>query len=186
MLTCKAEDSGIFKGASFGHDNMRISHLIYADDVIFVGEWSWLNAHNLLCMLRCFFLISGLKINVNKSNLLGVCVPDDFVSDLAHSIGCRAASFPMNYLGIPVGCNMARCANWNAIIQRFSSKLSLWKARLLSVGGRLSLIKSVLGHLPTYYMSIYPMPSSIIKKLESMRNCFFLGGDLDERKMTWV
>ncbi|GKE15408.1 RNA-directed DNA polymerase, eukaryota, reverse transcriptase zinc-binding domain protein, partial [Tanacetum coccineum] len=158
MLTCKAEESGIFKGALFGHDNMNISLLIYVDDVIFVGE----------------------------CNLLCVCVPDETISDMACSIGCGAASFPMKYLGIPVGCNMARCSSWNAIIQRFSSKLPLWKARLLSVGGRLSLIKSVLGHLPSYYMSIYSMHSSTIKKLESMRNRFFLGGGLEERKMTWV
>ncbi|GJZ34073.1 hypothetical protein Tco_0579509 [Tanacetum coccineum] len=155
-------------------------------DVIFLGEWSWLNTHNLLCMLRCFYLISGLKINVNKSNLLGICVPDETVSDMAYFIGCGAASFPMKYLGVRVGCTMARYSNWNTIIQKFSSKLSLWKAHLLSVGGRLSLIKSVLGHILTYYMSIYPMPSSIIKKLESMRNRFFLGGDMEERKLTLV
>ncbi|GKA29345.1 RNA-directed DNA polymerase, eukaryota, partial [Tanacetum coccineum] len=39
---------------------------------------------------------------------------------------------------------MSKCSNWNAIIQKFSSKLFYWKAGLLSVGGRLSLIKSVL------------------------------------------
>nr|GEY96979.1 RNA-directed DNA polymerase, eukaryota, reverse transcriptase zinc-binding domain protein [Tanacetum cinerariifolium] len=74
---------------------------------------------------------------------------------------------------------MARCSIWNTIIQKFSSKLAFWKARLLSVGGRLSLIKLVLGHLLIYYMSIYPMPSSIQKKLESMRSKFFLGGDIE-------
>ncbi|PWA99646.1 RNA-directed DNA polymerase [Artemisia annua] len=97
-----------------------------------------------------------------------------------------ATSFPMRYLGVPVGCSMARCSNWNAITLSFASKLALWKARLLSVGGRLSLIKSVLGHLPTYYMSIYPMPVSFLKKLESMRNQFFLGGDSDDKKMSLV
>nr|GEY07784.1 hypothetical protein [Tanacetum cinerariifolium] len=81
MLTCKVEES---------------------------GEWSWLNAHNHLCMLRCFYLISSLKINVNKSNLRGVYVPDETVSNMAYSIGCGAASFPIKYLGVPVGCNMAR------------------------------------------------------------------------------
>ncbi|GKD90764.1 hypothetical protein Tco_1366271 [Tanacetum coccineum] len=89
-------------------------------------------------------------------------------------------------MGVPVGCNMARCLNWNAVIQKFSSKLSSWKARLLSVSGRLSLIKSVLGNLPIYYMSIYLMPTSIRKKLESMLNKFFIGGDSDEKKMTWI
>ncbi|GJS96804.1 hypothetical protein Tco_0803772 [Tanacetum coccineum] len=36
VLTCKAGVMGLFKGASFGHGNMSISHLIYADDVIFI------------------------------------------------------------------------------------------------------------------------------------------------------
>ncbi|GKB49075.1 RNA-directed DNA polymerase, eukaryota, reverse transcriptase zinc-binding domain protein [Tanacetum coccineum] len=41
VLTYKAESLGLFKGASLGNDNMNISHLIYADDVIFLGEWCW-------------------------------------------------------------------------------------------------------------------------------------------------
>ncbi|PWA76520.1 reverse transcriptase domain, Reverse transcriptase zinc-binding domain protein [Artemisia annua] len=108
------------------------------------------------------------------------------VSNMANVIGCGAVTLPFKYLGVPMGCNMARCANWSAIFQKFSSKLSLWKAQLLSVGGRLSLIKSVLGNLPTYYMSIYKMPAHVQKKLESMRNNFFLGCDQGEKKMTWV
>ncbi|GJW07652.1 RNA-directed DNA polymerase, eukaryota, reverse transcriptase zinc-binding domain protein [Tanacetum coccineum] len=138
-------------------------------------EWSRVNAHNLLCMLRCFYLIFGLKINVNKCNVLGVGVSDEEVSNLAKVISFGAAKFPLKYLGVPIGGNMARCSNWNVIIQKFSSKLSLWKARLLSVGGHLSLIMSVLGSLPTYYMSIYMMPATIQKKLEAMRNKFFIG-----------
>nr|GEU84715.1 dammarenediol II synthase-like [Tanacetum cinerariifolium] len=35
-LTCKALDNGIFTGAYIGNDNLRISHLIHADDVIFL------------------------------------------------------------------------------------------------------------------------------------------------------
>ncbi|GKA11719.1 hypothetical protein Tco_0691265, partial [Tanacetum coccineum] len=97
-----------------------------------------------------------------------------------------AAALPLKYLGVPVGCNMARCSNWDAIFQKFSSKLTLWNARLLSTGGRLSLIKSVLGSLPTYYMSLYKVPVFVCNKLESMRNNFFIGGDLDEKKMSWA
>ncbi|GJX99283.1 RNA-directed DNA polymerase, eukaryota, reverse transcriptase zinc-binding domain protein [Tanacetum coccineum] len=157
VFTCKAESVGLFKGISFGHHNMRISHFIYADDVVFLGEWSSVNAHNLLCMLRCFYLIFGLKINVNNCNVLGVELSNEEVSNLAKIIGCGDAKFPMKYLGVPVG-----------------------------VGGRLSLIKSVLISLPTYYMSIYMMPATIQKKLEAMREFFFIGDDLDEKNMTWV
>ena len=185
-LTCKAEELGLFKGATIGSDNMSISHLMYADDVIFFGEWSWVNTQNLISMLRVFFLISGLKINVNKSNVLGVGVSDDEISHMAHIIGCGVSKLPFKYLGVPVGSNMSRCVNWNAVTQIFASKLSSWKAKLLSVGGRLSLIKAVLGNLPTYFMSIYLMPVSIRSKLESMRSKFFRGVDQNDNKLSWV
>nr|GEU92855.1 hypothetical protein [Tanacetum cinerariifolium] len=98
----------------------------------------------------------------------------------------KSCEAPFKYLGVPVGCNMNRCNNWDVITQSFSSKLSSWKARLLSAGGRLSLIKAVLGNLPTYFMSIYLMPVSIHAKLESMRSKFFRGVDQNENKMSWV
>ncbi|GKB71672.1 putative RNA-directed DNA polymerase, eukaryota, reverse transcriptase zinc-binding domain protein [Tanacetum coccineum] len=157
-LSCKAEVLGLFKGASFGRDNVIVSHLMYADDVIFLGEWSDTNAQNLICTLRCFYLISGLKINVHKSKVLGVGVSDIEVSNMAKIIGCGVANFPLKYL-------------------------EFW---LLSVGGRLTLIKAVLSNLPTYYMSIYMMPSHVQKNLESIRNNFFIGVDQGEKKLTWV
>nr|GFB09068.1 RNA-directed DNA polymerase, eukaryota, reverse transcriptase zinc-binding domain protein [Tanacetum cinerariifolium] len=105
---------------------------------------------------------------------------------MANIIGCGVLKFPFKYLGVPVGCNMKRCVYWNAVIQKFESKLSSWKARLLSAGGRLSLIKAVLGNLPTYFMSLYMMPTSICSKLESLRNKFFRGAGHNESKMSWV
>nr|GEV41844.1 putative RNA-directed DNA polymerase, eukaryota, reverse transcriptase zinc-binding domain protein [Tanacetum cinerariifolium] len=181
-LTCKAEELGLFKGASVGRDNMSISHLMY--DVIFFEEWSWVNTQNLISMLHCFFLISGLKINVDKSNVLGVGVSDVETSIMARIIGCRVSKLPFKYSGVPVGCNMNCCVNWDMITQIFSSKLSSWKAMFLLVGGRLSLIKAVLGNLPTYFMFIYLMPVSIRSNLESMRNKFFRGADQNENKMS--
>nr|GEX45148.1 RNA-directed DNA polymerase, eukaryota [Tanacetum cinerariifolium] len=185
-LTCKALDSGIFTGAYIDNDNLCISHLIYADDVIFLGEWSSTNAQNLLCILRCFFLVFVLKINVHKSNILGICVSDEETSGMANVIGCRASKLPLKYLGVPMDCNMSRCANWDAIINKFSYKLSRWKACMIFVGGCLTLIKLVLSSLPTYFMSLYKVPTSIFSKLESMWNNFFIGGNTGVKKMTWV
>ncbi|PWA91621.1 RNA-directed DNA polymerase, eukaryota [Artemisia annua] len=117
---------------------------------------------------------------------MGICVSDVDISSVANVIGCGVAKFPLKYLGVPVGCNMAWCVNWESIVSKFSSKLSHWKTRLISVGGRHSLIKSVLNSLPTYFMSIYKVPVLICSKLESMRNKFFIGSEIGEKKMTWV
>ncbi|GJY23662.1 hypothetical protein Tco_0397320 [Tanacetum coccineum] len=103
---------------------------MYADDVIFFGEWSWVNAHNLISMLQCFFLISGLKINVHKSNVLGVGVTDEDVSQMANIIGCGMAKLPLKYLGVL--CIHSLDGGINAAPNN-SHKRSTWGSILLSI-----------------------------------------------------
>ncbi|GKC31895.1 hypothetical protein Tco_1039189 [Tanacetum coccineum] len=100
--------------------------------------------HSLTYKAEELGLFTGLKINIDKSSVLGVGVSVEENAHMARIIGCGVSNLPFKYLGIPVGCNMSRCVHWNAVIQSFTSKLSSWKARLLSVGGRLLLIKAVL------------------------------------------
>ncbi|GJV30818.1 hypothetical protein Tco_1391218 [Tanacetum coccineum] len=90
------------------------------------------------------------------------------------------------YLGVKVAVNMMCINSWNEVIQNVTIKLSKWKANSLSVGGRLTLLKSVLGSLPTYYMSLFKAPDGVLSYLERLRNSFFLGAEMDERNMTWV
>ncbi|GJV63861.1 reverse transcriptase domain, reverse transcriptase zinc-binding domain protein [Tanacetum coccineum] len=56
----------------------------------------------------------------------------------------------------------------------------------MSFGGRLTLVKSVLGSLPLYYFSMFRVPLSVIKQLERMRKNFFLGGIREGKKVSWV
>ncbi|GJV06889.1 RNA-directed DNA polymerase, eukaryota, reverse transcriptase zinc-binding domain protein [Tanacetum coccineum] len=85
-----------------------------------------------------------------------------------------------------VGFNMAATTNWDFLIDKFSKRLSNWKASMLSIGGRTTLLSSVLGSIGTYYCSIFPMPSSIYKKLESLRSKFFWGSNVDGNKIPWI
>nr|GEX17555.1 retrovirus-related Pol polyprotein from transposon TNT 1-94 [Tanacetum cinerariifolium] len=89
-----------------------------------------------------------------------------------------ANNLSFTYLGVKVGVNMNRVILWNDVVQK--------KAKTLSVGGRLTLIKSVLGDMPTYYMSLFKVPKIVLSHLEDLHNSFFLGADMDDRKITWV
>nr|GFA45486.1 reverse transcriptase domain, reverse transcriptase zinc-binding domain protein [Tanacetum cinerariifolium] len=93
---------------------------------------------------------------------------------------------PCIYLGLPIGANMTRCSNWTPLVKRFQKRLSKWKCKALSYGGRLTLIKSALGSLGVYYFSTVKAPITIINKLESLRRNFFWGGNLEERKIAWI
>ncbi|GJZ71170.1 retrotransposon protein, putative, ty1-copia subclass, partial [Tanacetum coccineum] len=181
----KAVDEGVFKGLSIqGSD--PISHLFYADDAVFVGEWSEVNLVNLVRILDCFYLASGLKINLHKSQVLGVGVPRVIVDQGASLIGCDVLHTPFKYLGVTVGDCMSRCSAWVSTVQKIKARLSKWKSKTLSVGGRLTLLKSVLGAVPLYTMSLYKVPKGVLLEMESIRSNFFKGGDQLDKKITWV
>ncbi|GJT99224.1 RNA-directed DNA polymerase, eukaryota [Tanacetum coccineum] len=70
--------AGIFKGIKIG-SSLNISHLFYADDAVFIGEWSIANLSGITHILHCFSLLSGLSINLKKSHLLGVGIRSEDV-----------------------------------------------------------------------------------------------------------
>ncbi|GJW10921.1 RNA-directed DNA polymerase, eukaryota, reverse transcriptase zinc-binding domain protein [Tanacetum coccineum] len=53
------------------------------------------------------------------NNVLGVGVSDMEVSNMVKLIGCGVSKFPLKYLGVPVGCNMASSSlsPWGSILK---------------------------------------------------------------------
>ncbi|GJV34727.1 retrovirus-related pol polyprotein from transposon TNT 1-94 [Tanacetum coccineum] len=88
------------------------------------------NFTTIVHMLKCFFLASGLKINVHKSKLMGIGIPQEEVTMAANLIGRTTFSTPFNYLGVKVGISSSRSKSWD---DRFLSRgSSLW-TRLIKV-----------------------------------------------------
>nr|GFA97153.1 RNA-directed DNA polymerase, eukaryota [Tanacetum cinerariifolium] len=168
----RAVNDGVFKGLQI-HDSMVLSHLFYVDDVVFLGEWSDDNLANLIRILQCFQLASGLKINVQKSQVLGVGVSSDIVNQGASIICCSVIHAPFKYLGVTVGDHMSRHSAWLNTIQKVRTRLSKWKVKTFSIGGRLTLLKSVLEAVPLYTLSIYKDPKGVLHEMEMIRNNFF-------------
>lgn len=86
-----------------GTRELVISMLQFADDTIFFGEASVWNAQTLKCILRCFELVSGLRVNFHKSKLVGIAVDDRVTIQLAHLLNCKVMFVPFVYLGLTVG-----------------------------------------------------------------------------------
>ncbi|GJV40037.1 RNA-directed DNA polymerase, eukaryota [Tanacetum coccineum] len=185
LSVSRAVNEGLFKGIRL-HGSLSLSHLFYADDALFIGEWSDVNLRGIIYILKCFFLASGLQINIHKSQILGVGVPRSIVEAMALSIGCSIMENKFRYLGVMVGESMSRHKAWDDVVLKLRSRLSKWKAKTLSIGGRLTLLKSVLGASPLYTMSIFKVPKGVLKVMESIRNNFFKGADPSEKKITWV
>nr|GFC11841.1 RNA-directed DNA polymerase, eukaryota [Tanacetum cinerariifolium] len=70
-------NAGMFHGIKLGGGSANLSHMFYADDAVFVGQWCDGNITTLFYVLDCFHKASCLRINMGKSKIMGVHVDDD-------------------------------------------------------------------------------------------------------------
>jgi hypothetical protein len=99
--------------------------------------------------------LSPLRINLGKSEIVPVGEVKD-VDNMTHILGCRVVSLLMTCLGLPLGVSFKATSIWNGVIEKVERWLAGWKKLYLSKGGRLTLIKSTLSNIPTYYLSFVP------------------------------
>ncbi|KAK1362280.1 hypothetical protein POM88_046754 [Heracleum sosnowskyi] len=56
-----------------------------------------------------------------------------------------------------------------------SSQLAKWKSNSLNKAGKLVLLNSSLDNIPTYWLSLFKIPSSVCQNIEKIRRDFFWG-----------
>jgi hypothetical protein len=138
-------DGNKFTGYSVGgQEGVTVSHLQFADDTLLLGAKSWANIRALRAVLVLFEKMSGLKVNFHKSMLVGVNIPNSWLNEAASALRCKVGKVHFLYLGLPIGGDPRRLGFWDPVLTRIRGRLSGWKSRFLSFGGRLVLLKSVL------------------------------------------
>ncbi|WMV20737.1 hypothetical protein MTR67_014122 [Solanum verrucosum] len=187
-LMRRAATNNWIKGFSIKNRNneiMEVTHLLFADDTVVFCEAE----QEQICYLRVIRVIfeacSGLKINWRKINIFPVKEVQQ-IQSLAHILRCRIKELPTIYLGMPLGANHKAVNLWDGIIEKTEKRLALWKSQYLSLGGRVVLINSVLDSLPTYVMSLFPIPGEVVKILDKLRRDFLWQGSKIEKSFNLV
>ena len=126
---------------------------------------------NLRFILIWFQAVSGLRVNLAKSSILPVGHLNN-IHPLARVLSCNIDTLLTTYLALPLSAKFKEKVIWDPIIEKFEKRLSGWKFAYLSKGRRLTLIKSVLSSIPTYCLSLFPLPTSVANKLEAIQRNF--------------
>ena len=81
------------------------------------------------------------------------------------------------YLGYFLKPNEYKVQDWHWLLEKFGKRIQNWTFRLLSIGGRLTLVKAVLINIPVYWFSLLQVPSSILNILRRyIINFLWTGG----------
>lgn len=173
------EGAGFCKGIEGSGIIPKISILQYADDTLLFSNAEVNHIRNLKLILDLFCQMTGLRINYDKSSLILLEGEEQFATELANLLGCKVERLPFKYLGIPIKVTRLSKQDVAPVIEKMEKRLAGWKSKILSRGGRLTLINSTLSTIPTYLMSFYKFPKWAIKEMDKIRRNFFWANNQD-------
>ena len=156
-----------FKVRGVGGDELCISHLLFADDTILFCDTSIEQFLHIRMLLTCFTAVIGLKINVSKSEMVPVGEVNN-LDELANVLGCKIGVLPLTYLDMPLGASYKLSSIWNLVLEKLEKHLAMWKKMYLYMGDRLTLLKSMLLSIPTYFLSLITIPTRVASRIEKL------------------
>ena len=138
-----------------------ITHLAFVDDVIIFTNGATAGLAGVMQVLGAYQQFSGQLVNAQKSG---------YSTHLSMLPGRRRVIergtqftrqvFPFRYLGFPLYIGRCKSAYFGDVAQTLLSRISSWKSKFLSVGGKLTLSRHVLLSVPVHLLSAAVLPAS--------------------------
>lgn len=122
-LLSKAFSRGLLEGFMVRANGMMVSHLQFAADTLIMCKASEEQVKYLRCVIKCFEVVFGLKVNLLKSRMYRVGSMDQ-IDKLAECLGCSVGHLPTTYLGLPLGVSYKSIVYWNPIVSRIQKMLA--------------------------------------------------------------
>ncbi|XP_019224305.1 PREDICTED: uncharacterized protein LOC109205994 [Nicotiana attenuata] len=176
-----------FNGFYMERRGPQITHLSFADDIIIFTSGSTYSLQKIMDTLQSYENTSGQLINKNKSHFMTSSSAFPYtIRRIKQITGFTRKESPLTYLGCPLYTGRKRTVHFNPIVSKVVGRIRGWHGKLLSYGGRATLIKHVLQSIPIHLLSAVSPPKTVLRQIEKLAANFFWGMDSDKNKYHWA
>lgn len=197
LLFCLAEDvlsRGISKLVDSGLLNTILgprnltspSHVLYADDVLAFCKRNKIGLEALMNLLKDYAQASGEHLNFSKCKFYSGNLSPAKSFKISSILGFSSSAMPFLYLSVPIFEGKPRRIFLQPIADKILSKFSYWKCSLLSLMGRVELVKSIIQIMLLHSFYVYLWPASLLKILDKKIRNFIGSGDPNMNKICTV
>lgn len=159
-------EGGLVCGLAKDHKDNDVCILQYADDTILLFQDNLEQDKNVKRILSLFEIMSGLKINFHKSEVICVGLEENRIKLFEDILTCKRGNLPFRCLGIAVDEHRLKDSDWNPSINKTERRMGGWLGRFLNMAGRMTLINSSLTSLVLFMLSFYGLPKGVKKRLD--------------------
>ncbi|XP_049399717.1 uncharacterized protein LOC125863742 [Solanum stenotomum] len=176
----------LYHGFHMERRGPQINHLSFADDIIIFTSGRKHSLKLIMHTLATYERISGQLVNKAKSHFMLHSNAFRTTSDRVRKYtGFHQKDAPLTYLGCPLFVGRPRIIYFSELINKVVNKITGWQSKLLSFGGKATLIKHVLQSLPIHILATTSTPSTVMKQIQGTMADFFWGWRNDKKKYHW-
>lgn len=168
---------------------MEISHLAFSDDIIIFPTGEKRGIRNLMNFLSEYENSSGQRVNRQKTSFyVSPKARPVRISTIQVATALFRRDFPLTYLGCTLLFGRKRINYLQPLLDKVTARIAGWQHKVLSMGGRLILIKDVLTSIPMYLLATLIPPTFLLQELENDSNpgnkerVFFQKNVIESRK----
>lgn len=158
ILLMKGSAKGLLRGMCSQLCLGCIISLQYTDDTLLLLQNDEKIALNFKWISTLFDFLSVMRINYHKSELIPIGMDEADSKPFLDIFQCTIGASPIKYLGIPLHHDKLTRVDIQPLIDKFLIRISRWRGKLLSQGGRLLLVKACLASIPIYLLSFFKFP----------------------------
>jgi hypothetical protein len=173
-MVTRADEEGLLQPLSRRPLQHRIS--LYADDVALFLQPAAADITLTLRMLQLFGEASGLRTNVQKSNVIPIQCSEENLALIQSLLPCGIQEFPCKYLGLPLSAKKLTKDQIQPIIDKIADQLPRWKADLMTKAGRVVQVQHVLTAMLVYLAMAIELPPWAIKAIDKIGRAFVWRG----------
>ncbi|KAL4299447.1 hypothetical protein AHAS_Ahas17G0101800 [Arachis hypogaea] len=167
-----------------GRQGPHISHLLFADDLVLFMEASPEQMRIAMESLEEFKKASSFKVNPMKTSIyFSKNVDVRTRQEIVRLSGFSDVESLGRYLGAIFNNKRKGKNKFKKIIDRVAGKLKGWKAKCLSLGGRITLVQSAISPSINFDMMYTSIPKGVCLEIEKMQRRFIWGEETNKRRI---
>ncbi|XP_042495183.1 uncharacterized protein LOC122074441 [Macadamia integrifolia] len=156
--------------------------LLFADNIFFFLNGSIRYVRHFNVFLTKYQQFSGQQINLNKSKLFLGKMSLDRKQLISDTLGISICKFPTKYLGVEIFKDRVTREPLLPVMGKIKGRMAGWKGKLLSMAGRVELVRSLISGMPSHNFSVYWWSSSLLNIMGRWMRNFIWSGDPETAK----
>ena len=183
ILAIRIRNNKKIKGIQINQTPILLSQ--YADDTTLILDGTKISLLEAISELKCFAKISGLKMNLNKTQViwLGNKKYSDEIISPELNLNWGNTSFTLLGIEFHVDLNKIPRLNYDKKLVKIKSVIKSWNRRRLTPIGKVQIIKSLLISQFNHLFISLPNPDDyLIKKLNTEIYNFLWNSKIDKLK----